>query len=498
MKKGIITSITLIVVVFAALASLLIVRTLTYGNSQEFATTDLPSVPDFSDEKLAEILSKAIQQPTITVTAGDPREGQAEPWLKQRHHLIQSFPNLFAIADKMMIKKHTWMVRWNGTSGAHDPLLFMAHQDVVPVNMGTQDDWDAPPFSGAIKDGYIYGRGALDNKSSMVTLLAAADALVAEGFQPTRTIWFLFGHDEEVSGSGAQAAVEYFKLEDMRFEMVLDEGFWILEDFPLTGNRAGLIGISEKGYVTIRVKAEAAGGHSSVPPRNSANIQLSRALVALDENQMPTDFSKPPLSDMMTSLAPDMPFMQRMAFANLWLFEGLVESQFASISEANAMIRTTTAPTMLVGSVKENVLPQQSTALVNFRIHPNDTVDSVLAHVQGVIAPFEGVSAEIYQAGGIGSEASPVSPTNNRAYQVLASVASEAGEGAPVAPALVLGATDARWTTEISDNVYRFAPSVLDSEDLSGFHGTNERLKVENLSRMARGYAQIMMVMASE
>lgn len=498
MKKTLLLSLSLILLIFFGFSAVLIVRAVNYGGVSQAAQSNLPAVPEFNADQLAGILSEAIQKQTITVTAGDPRPGQDGPWQELRSHLYDSFPNIFGVAEKVMIADQTLLVRWQGTDTSLDPILLMAHQDVVPVNMGTINDWTAPPFSGAIQDGYIYGRGTLDNKSSLVTILAAADALAADGFQPKRTIWMLFGHDEEVSGSGAQAAVAYFKSEGIRMEMVVDEGFWVIDPFPLTGGRAGLIGVSEKGYVTLQVTASARGGHSSVPPRNSANIQLARALIALDENQMPADFSKPPLSDMMTGLGGDMPFMQKLAFSNLWLFGDFVESQFAASGEANAMIRTTTAPTMMSGSVKENVLPQNSTALVNFRIHPNDSVETVLAHVRDVISPFEGVSADVYEAGGIGSEASPVSPTDNRAYSVLAAVAKSTGDGSPVAPALVLGATDARWTTEISDNVYRFAPSVLDSEDLSGFHGTNERLKVENLERLAVGYAQIMKAMASE
>lgn len=485
-------------VLLGIFASILIVRTLSFGANTEDTSIALPTIPEFDDQAIAAHLTEAIQIRTITVAAGDPRPGQDGPWLAFHEFLERTYSVFHATASKELIADYTLLYTWPGSDPELDPILLMAHQDVVPVNIGTEDGWDAHPFSGAVKDGYVYGRGTLDDKTSLITLLESAEALMKDGFQPKRTLIFLFGHDEEVSGSGAQAAVAHMKAQGISPEMVLDEGFMIVEPFPLTGEAVGMIGIAEKGYVTLRLTSEAAGGHSSVPPRNSANVQLAKAIVALDDTQMPADFSKPPLSDMMTAVAEDMPFMQRMAFANLWLFEGLVESEFAISGESNAMIRTTIAPTMLVGSVKENVLPQMSSALVNFRVHPNDTVADVLAHVRGVIAPFEGVTADIYEAGGISSEASPVSSTDHRAYKVLEAVARDASGGAPVAPALVLGATDARWTTEIADNVYRFAPSVIDIADLSGAHGTNERIRLNNLSRMARGYAQIMKAMASE
>ena len=487
-----------LLVLILALVGYVGYRTLTFGGSTTWEKTDLPDVPEFNSEEIATRLSDVLQFKTITVTAGDPRPGLEGPWNDLEAYLEDTYPTFHAAADKTHIADLTLLFEWKGSDPSLDPILLMAHQDVVTVNIGTEGDWDAPPFSGAIQDGYIYGRGTLDNKASLVAIMEAAEELTKSGFKPTRTIFIMFGHDEEVSGSGARAGVAYLKERGIRMDMVLDEGFVVVDPFELTGKPTALIGVAEKGYVTIRLTSEAIGGHSSMPPRASANVQLARAIVALDENQMPADFTKPPLSTLIETTAEDMPMMQKMAFANMWLFRPMIESEFAKSGAANAMIRTTTAPTILVGSAKENILPQKSAALINFRIHPNDTADDVLAHVREVIADFDGVTAEFDQSGGVGSPASPVSPTDTRAFQILANVAAETGNGAPVAPALVLGATDARWTTEISDNVYRFAPSVIPVEDLAGFHGTNERISVDNMGRLARGYAQIMKAMASE
>lgn len=498
MLKRIGQFIGLLVLLALVLVAVVVVRTLSFGTSGDADRMELPDVPEFSSNEIATHLSDILQLPTITLTAGDPRPGQEGPWIELRDYLQATYPAFNAVAERHLVAEHTILYGWQGTDTSLDPILLMAHQDVVPINLGTEDQWDAPPFAGIVQNGYVYGRGTVDNKTSLITIMEAAEALAASGYQPTRSIWIMFGHDEEVSGSGAQAGVDFFQERDIRMEMVLDEGYFIVDPFPLTGASTGVIGIAEKGYVTIRLTSTAQGGHSSTPPRNSANVQLSRALVALDEQQMPADFSRPPMSEMISSVAADMPFMTRMAFANQWLFRPMIEEQFAADGASNAMIRTTTAPTMISGSIKENVLPQNSYALVNFRIHPNDSVETVLAHVLDVISDIDGVTAHVDQSGGIGSEASPVSPTENRAYQVLASVASDAGGGVPAVPALVLGATDSRWTTEISDNIYRFAPGVLPIGDLQGFHGTNERISVDNLERMARGYAQIMVAMSSE
>lgn len=482
--------------IIAILVVVVIVRTLNYGADPVGGRVALPEPPAVSAERAAENLSRALQFRTITLTAGDPREGQEGEWLALHAWLEEAYPAAHAAMTRELVPGTlTLLYTWAGSDASLKPLLLMAHQDVVPVNIGTEDDWTAPPFSGEIVEGYVYGRGAIDDKGSLVALMEAAEALAQTGFRPQRTVHFMFGHDEEVSGSGAEAGVALLKARGIEPEMALDEGFMVVDPSPITGKAMGFIGIAEKGYLTLEIVASAEGGHSSTPPRNSAAVRLARAIAALDDNQMKADFTKPPVSDLFRSAAQDMPFVQRMAFANLWLFQGSIDSQLGTIPAGNAMIRTTTAPTMLAGSAKENVLAQRASAMVNFRIHPNDNPEDVIAHVKRVTAGIEGIEVRTGNEGLRGAGASPVSPTDNRAYAVLASVAEVTGNGAPVAPGLVLGATDARYASAITGNVYRFAPAVLSPDDLTGFHGTNERLSVENMGRLTRGYAQIILAM---
>lgn len=481
---------------FVFLIGIILVRTFMYGGApQDVREIVLPEAPDFDANVAAQHLSEAIQFRTITVAPGDPRVGQEGPWLDLQAWMEETYPAFHAAASKETIPGgYSLLFTWQGSDASLDPLLLMAHQDVVPVNIGTEEDWDAPPFSGAIQDGYIYGRGTIDDKGSMIGLLEALDALASDGFQPKRTVLLMLGHDEEVSGSGAAAGVQLLKDRGVSPVMALDEGFMAVENNPLTGGTLAFIGIAEKGYVTLQLTVTAEGGHSSTPPRNSATVRLSRALVALDENQMPADFSKPPVSTLFETSASSMPFMMRMAFANQWLFGGTIDAQMGAIPSANAMIRTTTAPTMLAGSAKENVLAQRATAIVNFRIHPNDTEESIMAHVKRVTKDVEGLEVTMGRSGIRGTGASPVSPMDNLAYGVLYAVAADSS-GAPVTPGLVLGATDARYASAITDSVYRFMPAVMSPEDLTGFHGTNERITVENMGRLAKGYAQIILAM---
>lgn len=482
--------------VLILLIGIILVRTFNYGGApQNVRDIVLPDVPQFDANIGAEHLGEAIRFKTVTVAAGDPRAGQEGPWLELQAWMEETYPAFHAAANKETIPGgYSLLFTWQGSDTALDPILLMAHQDVVPVNIGTEGDWDAPPFSGAIQDGYVYGRGAIDDKGSMVGLLEALDALARDGFQPKRTVLLMLGHDEEVSGSGASAGVQLLKSRGISPIMALDEGFMAIENNPLTGGTVAFVGVAEKGYVTYTLTVTAEGGHSSTPPRNSATVRLSRALVALDENQMSADLGDPLVSGLFKATGADMPFAQRALFANQWLFGGTLKGILSKSPPANAMIRTTTAPTMLTGSAKENVLAQRAIAVVNFRIHPKDTEEDILAHIKNVTKDIEGLEVTVGRSGIRGTGASPVSPMDNLAFGVLYAVAADSSQ-APVAPGLVLGATDGRYATAITDSVYRFMPAMMSPEDLTGFHGTNERLTVENMGRLSKGYAQIILAM---
>ena len=480
------------------LAGSIIFNTMNYGGPAGSADLSLPDVPEIESADAAAHLGEAIRIRTVTTKAGDPLPGEDQPWLDFRAFLETTYAEFSAEAAREIVAGYTLLYRWEGRDPALAPIVLMAHQDVVPFNEGTKEDWAYGPFAGRVADGYVWGRGAIDDKGSLVALMEAANALVKSGWQPERTIIFLFGHDEEVSGSGAEGAFARLKERGVKPLMVLDEGMMALDRFPLTGKPAGLIGIAEKGYMSVKVTARTEGGHSSSPPRESGAVRIARAIVALEENQMPADLSKPPFVDMVAAVGEDLPFMTRMAFANRWLFGGLITGQAGSDPSSNAMLRTTTAPTMMTGSAKENILPQRASAVVNFRIHPSNTPEDVLAHIQDVTAGIEGLEIEPL-AEGIGSPASPVSSTSSRPYKVLEAVSRDMTGGAPVAPAMVVGATDARYATAIADdNIYRFMPAQLSAEDLTGFHGTNERISVENVGRMVRGYMQIMVALGGE
>jgi carboxypeptidase PM20D1 len=247
------------------------------------------------------------------------------------------------------------------------------------------------------------------------------------------------------------------------------------------------INTAEKGRVTLRVIASAEGGHSSLPPRQTAVGRLARALVALEDHPMPGGLEGL-AADSFDALGPHMPFLPRMMFANRWLFGPLVEGQLARLTFADAMMRTTTAPTMLAASPKVNVLPIEAIATVNFRIHPRDTVDDVLQHVRRLV---ENEHVRVEAVGG-GNPASPVADAASEGFRLVEeAVRAEFGR-LVVAPGLLVAATDSRHYVQIADHAFRFNPMVVTQDEVAGFHGTNERISTVGMIQGVRTYIRLL------
>lgn len=417
-----------VALVIAIVVGVALWRTTQFGaKSDGQAAITLAEPPAVDVAAAAEMLGAAIRIQTVTYASGDPKPGADQPWIDLQAALQARYPAIFAKATLEKVLTHAMLMTWTGTDASLPPVILMAHQDVVPVNPGTDADWTHGPFGGVVADGYVWGRGAMDDKGSLIAILEAGDALAKSGWTPKRTVIFAFGHDE-VSGAGAREIFALLKSRNVTPVMVLDEGYAVLDNYPLTGKPAALIGVAEKGYISLQITATTEGGHSSRPPRESGAVRIARALVALEEKQMPADLSAPPFNQMIEAVAADLPFATRLAFANQWLLGSVITGQVSGDASANAIVRTTTAPTMLTGSIKDNVLPQRASAVVNFRIHPSDTVASVTQHVKDVTAHIAGLTIAEYEDG-IGSEPSPVSAMDSEAYRVLEAVARATGGG---------------------------------------------------------------------
>ena len=433
--------------------------------------------------RAAQDLSRAVTFETDSTKPDSPDFDAFIDWLPR------AFPRLHASTTRVLIAEKTPLYQWTGSDPNLKPVLFAAHYDVVPILQPTLSQWVHPPYSGFVDDKFVWGRGTLDNKGALITMLHAAEKLMGAGFQPKRTIYFSFGHDEEVRGAGAAAVAKFLGSKNIQLDWILDEGSFVLDKIiPGLEKPVASINLAEKGVVTLSLIARSAGGHSSMPPKETAVGILARAIDRLQQAPVPGGLTGVS-AEFFDRLGRHFSFGRRIIFANTWLFGPILEGILSDAPSTNAMLRTTTAPTMLSGSDKVNVLPVEAVAKVNFRIHPRDTFDSIVSHVSRTIDD-DRVSIRVEEL--FASPASPVSDKNAQGYlDIRASILDTFGPIATV-PGLTIAATDARLYARAADNAYRINPFKITGDDLTRFHGTNERLSLENIEKGIRFYHRLM------
>jgi carboxypeptidase PM20D1 len=274
----------------------------------------------------------------------------------------------------------------------------------------------------------------------------------------------------------------------------VDEGGAVLSGIvPGVAAPVATVGVAEKGSVSLALTTHAPGGHSSMPPDETAIGRLSRAVDRLERDPFPATIGGAELA-LFRAVGPEMAWPHRILFANLWLFEPLVLRRLTASPPTAASVRTTLAPTLIQGGIKQNVLPASAQAVVNLRILPGETVESAVKRVRKVIAD----SAVQVSIVGEGEDPSPLSPSDGPAFKALAGAIRQIYPSAIVAPFLVVGATDARHYTNLTPNVYRFAPLPLTPADLDRFHGVDERIAVPDYLRAVRWYAQAIRRLAGD
>lgn len=478
-----------LVVLLLALAGFVGYRTFSFTAPPPPAEVAIPDSAAYQIDASAAAmrLAEAIRFRTISLV--EETEDRAEfvqfqAWMRER------YPAFHALARRETIGELSLLYAWEGSDSAQPPILLLAHQDVVPAPDDTREAWTVDPFGGVVRDDAIWGRGAIDDKGSLVAILEAAEYLAARGGRPVRTILFAFGHDEELGGdNGAALIAQTLSQRGVRAWFVLDEGLAAVARHPLTGGPAAMIGIAERGSGTMRVRAVGQPGHSSMPPRETAVSLLAEAVRRIHDMPIEQRLEGGPALAMMRGLAPELSFTNRMAVSNEWLFGPLLRRRLAGDPAARALLGTTIAPTMIQGGVRANVLPAEATATINFRIHPRDDAADLLRRARQIVADLDGVSVDWAEPP---RDASPISSTTSSSYALIAGLSREVIPDAPVAPGLVLAGTDSRLYAGVAENVYRFQPIVLTAEDLEMPHGLNERLSVANLDRMIRFYIGLM------
>lgn len=441
--------------------------------------------PAFEEEKVnveryKENLSKAITYKTIS-----RRNSEETDWAEfERFHkfLDEAYPLISSNLEKEVVPPANLIYRWKGKDSSLDPIALCAHQDVVPISEGTEDDWSHDPFSGDDDGEFIWGRGALDMKNHLICVMEAVETLLEEGFEPERDVYLLFGDNEEVVASkdnGATAIMNTLKSRGIHLDAVLDEGGamlpvnvkGILENKYLAG-----IGVAEKGYADIEITVCAKGGHSSQPPKHTALGRLANVIKDLEDNQFKASFSDS-MKSLFDSISRECTYPVRLITCNLpVLFPALLQV-CKLIPPAASMVRTTTGVTMASGSPAANVLPQRASITVNFRAMPGTSTDDIIKHIRKVVRDKD-IEIKVLNK----KEPSSFSPTDSRSFKIIADIAKSIAPNAIVAPYLVMGGTDSCYYEPICQNIYRYAPFKIDTSLLLCTHGTNERLPISTMA----------------
>ncbi|MDR2899737.1 MAG: M20/M25/M40 family metallo-hydrolase [Clostridiales bacterium] len=426
---------------------------------------------DIDTAKIAQVIGKSITFNTTSYEDPSLMDGNAFKGLHK--YFEEAFPLAHSNMERVIINDWTLLYKWKGTDSSKKPVLFMSHLDVVPVMPGTENDWDFPPFSGSIDSDYVWGRGAIDTKGQAVGELYAAEYLLEKGFKPSRDIYFMFGHDEETMGvDGSLAAKEYLEKQGITLEFVIDEGGGFKEGSGLGAPNAILaqVDIFEKGYIDVAVEANAPGGHSSRPGKGTALGKVAKAIGKIEDNPLPAHIN-PVVRDMFLKLKP---FITQEPFksyvANIESDPKAFADYLKDIVDLAPMVHTTTALTMINGSPAPNVLPQKVRSIINFRIAPEDTCDSILKHC---IDTADDSELKIEMTKGL--DPSKISKIDSIGFKAIEDSVGKFFNGVTVIPGLVTGGTDCRYFEDICDCCYRFRPFIDNMALGHTTHATNER-----------------------
>lgn len=483
------TILIVLLVLLLFLAALVLLRGVFYGKVPPPA--EAVELAQVNTQAAADRLSAAIRQDTVSTM--DRSRPVPRSFDELREWIERTYPRLHATLQRERINEHSLLYCWPGSAAQAElePVMLCGHLDVVPVDPSTEREWTYPPFSGRVADGYVWGRGALDMKSNVIAVLESVEALLEAGYEPDRTLYLAFGHDEEIGGfQGARRIADWLVERGVRLSVVLDEGPGILQEaLPGLEVPAAVVGVAEKGYAAIELRVEGRPGHSSTPPRHTAIGVLSRAIARLENHPRPARLNLARMT--LEALGPFLPLNTRLALANGWLLGGRLRGALEERPLTNALLRSTMAVTVIEGGIKDNVLPALARAAVSARLLPGDRPGDIVEHIRKVIDD-EAVQVRLVEDAFW--DAAPVSPVEGPAYTSLADTVRQIFPDVAVAPALLPAVTDSRHYSRVCSHVYRFSPYLLDPALQRTVHGIDERIPVDALERMIQFYTQIIQV----
>lgn len=431
-------------------------------------------------------LQELLRLPTVAAPSGGSYD--EAPFVAAHEALRRHFPQVMA-EEVIAVEPHGLLVRVAADPAAaddgSDPVVLMAHLDVVPV--GDEDRWTHPPLSGEVVDGQLWGRGTLDDKGQLVAAIAALESLLADGGRPARDVWLSFGGDEEVLGRGARNAVDILRERGVQPWFVLDEGGAVASGaFPGVDAPLGVIGVSEKGAVSLRLTASGRGGHASTPAKGGPASRIATAITRLERRPFAAALN-PPTAEMLRRLGPHLPAPLRPLVERAdRLAPALARAMVAAGPEAAALVRTTLAVTTLKGSPAINVIPTSVEAGVNLRVAVGETAAAAVERVRRIVG--QEIDVRVVEQ----HDPSPLSPVDDAAFALLERTITEVYPDAVPIPYVLYAATDSRHFTAICDRVYRFAPFRMSKAQRESIHSYDEHIGVEDLLDGVRWYRALL------
>ncbi|XP_019626372.1 PREDICTED: N-fatty-acyl-amino acid synthase/hydrolase PM20D1-like [Branchiostoma belcheri] len=492
-QRLIFVALKVLAVALALVLMVVIIRTATFPSYQTSPPECKPTDPDFipaDQDRLARFTS-AIRFRTVSYERG---VGTPQELSRFIQFIRESFPTIHGspLVRRQVVGNYSLLYRVAGSDASLQPYMLASHLDVVPAT--EEANWEAPPFSGQLKDGYIYGRGTIDIKHTLMGCLEAVEFLLSRGRQPKRTLYLAFGHDEETGGHfGAKVIADVLTQQGEKMAFILDEGTPVGDGLlPGVSKQVALISVAEKGGLQLRLEVDEEGGHASIPRSESAIGILSKAISKLEDSPHPNMFGTGPETRMLEYVATEMTLPYRMLTSNLWLFSPLVAWVYSRKPQTNALARTTTALTRFNAGVKDNVISPRATAVIDHRIHPTSSVEEVMEFDLKVVndprVKFSVINSR---------QPSPTSPygKDSPTYMLLQETIQQIFPDALVAPTTMVGNTDTLYYWNLSSAIYRFNPCVMTSSDLPRFHGVNERISVKSYERAMNFYYHLIVNM---
>ena len=463
-----------------AFLAVLVIRALCFNPKPQLKLTAEPV--DFDKDSAVTSLQKLVQCKTIS-NVDHTLEDDAE-FEKLVNLLPELYPDILKVCTLTKFPGRGLLFHWKGTE-SDKPAVMMSHYDVVPV---VEEMWEKPPFAGIIEDGVLWGRGTLDTKVTFNGVLSAANHLISKGFTPENDIYFAFSGGEEVNGKGAVNIVNYFVEHHIQPALMVDEGGAVVENvFPGVKAPCGMVGIAEKGMMNVKYTVRSQGGHASAPLPKTPITTLAGAVQKIVKNPFKMHLTKP-AAEMFDTLGRHSSFALKIVFANLWLFKPVLNLICkASGGEMNALVRTTTAFTMMEGSAGRNVLPAEASIISNMRLNPADTVESATAYLKKVVAD-DSVEIEVLES----FQPSRISQTNCESWDKVACAVADTWKGCIVTRYLMVQCSDSRHWGRLSDRVYRFSAMDMTTEERRSIHGNNEKIRLETIGKAVEFYIRLM------